>query len=246
MQIDLFVMDQATAYPMALSTTCDQPTTTDGVQLLDLCNALHTATDADEYAVLVDAVLRLILPRAEQIAALGMASMPPGQVEVDDLAQELLLEVTAALPFAPNTSVVALMAWLSTTLLDALHGMWRSAVQARRRDAVARHLAAERAAEWATDIGHAIPDSEAGEDEVVRPLNDIDSKRRRDLALVLGSLDVREARLLSLRAAGHSWRAIGRVLRISARTAQGAHDRALVAARRAALEVDVRSYEDAA
>lgn len=245
MQIDLFAMDQTAAYPTSLMTTGHHMTTnsTDGEQLLTLCSAMSSASGADACGVLVDAALRLILPRAEQIAALGMASMPPGQVEVDELAQELLLEVAAALPFAPNTSATALMTWLSTTLLDALHEAWRSAVQARRRDVLARRQAAE----WALALDRdSWDEGDAVGDVPARPSDVGDGKRGGDLALVLESLDVRQARLLSLRAAGHSWRAIAGVLRISARTAQRRHDRALVAARRAALAMHDRAYEHAA
>ncbi len=96
---------------------------------------MRRARTPDEHASAVDAALNAATPSIHRVARLYAASWPSEDVDVEELVQEALLEVAAALHFAPRATGHILAAWLSTLAFHALHDLWNVAGgdESRRR-----------------------------------------------------------------------------------------------------------------
>jgi DNA-directed RNA polymerase specialized sigma24 family protein len=198
----------------------------------DAVRQWRTACDADSHALAADAVAQAVLPHAERAARLAIPSMGCPVTDADDLSQELVVEVLAALPWAPvseevRTSLGDLAMWLSSTLLNGVE----QRVKAAR--AQARHERAVRATYAAAVECVADHDEEGALRLVVSP-ND---GAARALTSALARLTDSDAGLLQARADGESWRVIAHRLRCSERTARRRYEQAVRAARLALHEV---------
>jgi DNA-directed RNA polymerase specialized sigma24 family protein len=195
--------------------------------LSDALSQLAATTDADTHAELTERIAAVLLPYAEAMAKLAAPSWPDAAWEAGDIAQELLMEVLAALPWAPvpatPTGVRLFVSWLSTTCLAALTDRLRAAkALARRAKAVERPTSGP------------VLVVESDEEGTLRLYAPGGAAPEDALPSVLARLTSAEAALLQARASGEPWPAIARRLRCSVRTAQRRYDQALTAARRAA------------
>lgn len=91
--------------------------------------AAAEATDPTTHAAAVEVALRIATPRIQRIARCYAAAWPDRAITADDLTQDVLLDVVAALPFAPRASDAACGAWLSALAFDTVHAAWRTAMQ---------------------------------------------------------------------------------------------------------------------
>ena len=192
---------------------------------------LSVGSTANEAAAAEDtaneAVLQRVLPRAERTASLAYVAWPVDGVSIDDLTHDLVLEVLAALPFAPRPHTARFDAWLSSNLLATVHRRYVAAKEEARAQAEALlELAGVSTAAWDDDDGNEIP--------VPRPMTRRPEPARRTLQSVLTTLDAEDARLLRWRATGEPWEHIARRLGASPRTARRRHAAALEQARRIA------------
>jgi hypothetical protein len=174
-----------------------------------------------------ETIQQLVLPRAERLASLAYVAWPVDGVTIDDLTHDLVLEVLAALPFAPRPHTAGFDAWLSSTLLATVHRRYVAAkAEARAHADAMRELAGVSTAAWDDDDGNEIP--------VPRPMTRRPQPARLTLQSVLAALNAEDARLLRWRAAGEPWECIARRLGVSPRTARRRHAAALEQARRIA------------
>lgn len=108
--------------------------------------ARHAAHDADSHACAVDAFLTAASPRIATIARLCGPSWPSAHVEVENLVQEVMLEVAAALHRAPCQSEAQTQAWMSTLTLRVLYDLRHAAARdAREHSGALEQFAAENA-----------------------------------------------------------------------------------------------------
>lgn len=98
---------------------------------------MRRARTPDSHALAVDAALNAATPTLHRMAWLFAASWPGGDVDVDILVHEALLEVAASLDTAPQTGVDILTAWLSGLAFATLHVMWSRALQVAIEDILA-------------------------------------------------------------------------------------------------------------
>ena len=193
----------------------------------DALSLLAATTDADTHAELTERIAAVLLPYAEAMATLAAPSWPDAAWEAGDVTQELLMEILAALPWAPVPAtpkgVRLFVSWLSTTCLAALTDRLRAAkVLARRAKAVHRPTSGP------------VLVVESDEEGRLRLCTSGGATPKDALPSVLERLTSAEAALLQARASGEPWPAIARRLRCSVRTARRRYDHALTAARRAA------------
>jgi hypothetical protein len=186
--------------------------------------AATAATATGETAT--DAVLHLVLPRAERLASLAYVAWPVEGVSVDDLTNDLVLAVLDALPFAPGLDTPAFNVWVSSTLMTTTYRRYTAAkAEARAYADSMRELAGVSTAAWDDE-------DEMVEDRIptARP------PRPSSLTLqhVLSALDGDDARLLQWRAAGQTWERLAQRLGVSPRTVRRRHAAALEQARRIA------------
>jgi DNA-directed RNA polymerase specialized sigma24 family protein len=241
MQLSLF--QEATPSPVVLSVAeADSamkgraPAALSGQDLATVSDALSqlaATTDADTHAELTERIAAVLLPYAEAMATLAVPSWPDAAWEAGDVTQELLMEVLAALPWAPvpatPTGVRLFVGWLSTTCLAALSDRLRAAkTLARRLKAVQRPTSGP------------VLVVESDEEGTLRLYTPGGAAPKDALPSVLARLTSAEAALLQARASGEPWPAIARRLRCSVRTARRRYDHALTAARRAAAAVAKR------
>lgn len=196
----------------------------------DALSLLAATTDADTHAELTERIAAVLLPYAEALATLAIPSWPDAAWEAGDVAQELLMEVLAALPWAPvpatPTGVRLFVGWLSTTCLAALNDRLRAAkALARRAKAIERPTSGP------------VLVVELDEEGTLRLYAPGGAAPEDALPSVLARLTSAEASLLQARACGEPWPAIARRLRCSVSTARRRYDHALTAARRAAYAV---------
>ncbi len=187
---------------------------------------MRTATTPDAHAAAVDAALHAASPSLRRVASLFAASWPT-DIDVDDLLQEVLLEVTASLHLAPRGQTHVLAAWLSSLAFDTLHGLWEAArSDARRGRSTARAWSETRAADDSDEAVRVATNVGAHDPQVSRH-----EPAMTMLYHVLEALAPSHAHIIALRRSGHSWRDIGGELGVSTRTAQRRGVRALAAAR---------------
>ena len=191
---------------------------------------LPVSSTANEAAAAEDtaneAVLQRVLPRAERTASLAYVAWPVDGVSIDDLTHDLVLEVLAALPFAPRPHTARFDAWLSSNLLATVHRRYVAAKEEARAQAEALlELAGVSRAAW---------DDDAEEVAAATPVPPRPQSARLTLQSVLAALDAEDARLLRWRATGEPWEHIARRLGASPRTARRRHAAALEQARRIA------------
>lgn len=89
--------------------------------------AVRAARSSDTHATAVERVVRIVTPRIQRIVACYAPAWPDRAVTVDDLTQEVLLEVIAAIHFAPRGSEARVNAWVSTLAFAVLHARWHAA-----------------------------------------------------------------------------------------------------------------------
>jgi hypothetical protein len=175
-----------------------------------------------------DAVLQLVLPRAERLASLAYVAWPVEGVSVDDLTNDLVLEVLDALPFAPRPQTPAFDVWLSSTLMTTTYRRYTAAkAEARAHADAMRELAGVSTAAWNVD----------DEDDAIQaatPMTPRPQPARLTRQSVLATLDAEDARLLRWRADDATWECIARRLDVSPRKARRRHAAALEQARRLA------------
>ncbi len=184
--------------------------------------AMHAAQTPDQHAAAVDAALNAAMPTVAGIAQIFAVSWPTADADAADLVQEALLELTAALAFAPRARDARLAAWLSTTLFDALHQLWAEECDSAMRVQQAQSAISEESERrW-------IESADATEAMDAAPNRDPEGAL---LDAVLDALTARQRTVLVLRRGGFSWRAVAWALGTSVRRAQRFGARALSAAR---------------
>ncbi|WP_396215488.1 DUF6362 family protein [Gemmatimonas sp.] len=173
-----------------------------------------------------DAVLQLVLPRAERLASLAYVAWPVEGVSVDDLTNDLVLEVLDALPFAPRPQTAAFDVWLSSTLLTTTYRRYTAAkAEARAHAEHMREMAGVTTAAWDDE-----DELLSGSEPTAQPPRPASLTLQR----VLSTLDAEDARLLQWRAAGQTWERLAQRLGVSPRTVRRRHAAALEQARRIA------------
>lgn len=191
-------------------------------KLQALLKVFASATCPDVAAQAMEQCLRLVHPLVQRTARIVAASLPAATVEVEDLIQEGMMALAAALSDAPMTSGSALLAFVSSTIFATLHPIWKAAkAEAAQHRGLRRHLAR------VADAASVRP--------TLRLVGDATDTR---MDRVLDALSPDDTRLLRLRRAGHSWESVARLIGTSRRTAQRRYDAAVVAAR--GVEITLR------
>jgi len=230
-----------TQYPTVMSALAEDIGTTE--RTLAALSAEHLATlgdalgqlaatsDADTHAELTERIAGVLQPYAASMVTLVAPSWPDAAFEAEDVAQELLMDVLAALPWAPVPTTPAgtrqFIRWLSTTCLAALADRLRTAKALARRA-----KAAQRAGGGPVLV---MESDEAGGPRWVIPSN---SDTETALGHLWRQLAPGDAALLRARHDGQTWDAIARRLRCSVATARRRYRRALDTARRHLLADD--------
>lgn len=204
-----------------------------------VCAHHHQAEQVDDEVIVASAsrtaeMIAAATPRARLVAALAAPSFPEKSTSVEDLAQDLVLDVLCRVRSAPPFDEPRFFPWLSSTLLAAA---------AARRVAAKRTATADRAHAAAIRARTHSAFDDLERQEVPCQTLQPDREPRQVLREVLLRLQRDEALVLTARANAESWRAIGRRLRCSARTAARRHADALLAARRVALQLDLGAPE---
>jgi len=219
MQTELLLQSEITSAPAVRNL----PAIPSGLidTLADALMRMRAARGCDDHAIAVDDALSAALPAVQHIAMIFASSWPTPVVDVDDLVQEALIELTASLAFAPRVRDQRLAAWLSALAFDVMHQLWETARVSELAMAVAHDTVAvveSSHATWAAD-------------NAVADFGDAHDSEHETLDAVLRELSDAESLVLALRRDGHSWRMIARLVGTSPRGAQRRGARALAAAR---------------
>lgn len=196
MQTELLLATPDTETPSINTAPC---TSDDHVRALGTAlDEMRKARAPGTHAAAVDAALNAATPAFHRVATLFAASWPTQDVDVDDLVQEVLLELAAALDFAPRGTTHGIAAWLSSLAFDTLHGLRDAARRnARGEHSTTRFWLAEGTAEF-LDLDVPNATSIVGHD-MEMPRQDPPTTL---LHHVLEALPLSHARIVALRRSG--------------------------------------------
>ena len=210
-------------------------------QLYAALTQFAAATSPDVAAAAMDHCLTLVQPLVERVARIYGASWPTPAVDVDDLVQEGMLELAAAMADAPITTGNTLLAFVSATIFAALHPLWKAA----QADASHERLLRRQRMVDVDDTEMSDPsDAWTGDEEAMveadqtpSPLTLVGDVAVERLDRVLEALQPEESRVLCMRRDGYSWATVARLTGTSRRTVQRRYDAALSAARDVAMSL---------
>ena len=230
MQVELLVDTPEDHTNAAMPVTVDRHGV--AAECLVAMRSVAAAQNADDAAVAVDAVLRLIRAHVRDRVATYAVTWPSDDVEIEDLVQEVLLALVAAMPMADLRTEGTVMLWVSTTTFDTLGELRAAATMQVKR--------ARRAAFGFTDVLNAQADARA--EEAAHALDafavdDLDDDEfhaedipnydvvwadpdRPRLEALASAIRGSDTHLIWLRQKGYLWTDVGRMLGVSVRFAQ--------------------------
>ena len=216
----------------------------DGQRVAQLSAALvqfAEATSPDTAASAMDHCLTLAQPLVERVARIYGASWPTPAVDVDDLVQEGLMHLAAALADAPVASGTAMLTFVSSTIFAALHPLWKAAQADASHERLLRRQRMvdvdETEMSDPSDAWTGDEEAMVETDQTPSPLTLVGDVEVERLDRVLEVLHPEESRVLCLRRDGYSWATVARLTGTSRRTVQRRYDAALSAARDVAMSL---------